>query len=118
MIDWILTDDDSHQHVRKIDDHTFKLIEIGLTDPDKQLFQVYTDTVCLSDYPEGEVGQIIRFFGYDSLDHVQKEYGDRANQIIAECIFEHYGSFAAEPLATGLPFEQARSFIEDYIKTR
>jgi len=94
------------------------LVEIRLFNPDAQLYSVHTDLICLSDYPEDETILVLSFFGYTSVDQVRDEWGDAANQIISECIFEHYGPIALEPLVTGLSFEQAQSFIDNYIKER
>lgn len=114
MHDWIMTDDATHQHVRQIGKDTFELIELNAYPPN-DLFEVYTDIICLSDYPEAERAMILRFFGYASPIQVLEEYGESANQIIAECVFEHYSSFALESMATGLTKEEAQIFIDQYI---
>lgn len=113
--EWILIDDDSYQHVRKIDAETFDLIELCIIAHDPDRFEVYTDTIRLSDYPDQEITEIINGFGYSSIRQIMDEYGDEGNQVITECIFEHYGSFAVQPLVTGLSYENARDFISKYI---
>lgn len=112
MNEWKLTDDDSCQHVKKINDSTFELIEMGRISPSR--FEVYTDTICLDDFSDAETREIISGFGYKTVEEIKKCYGGEANQVIAECIFEHYSSFALEPLATGLSYEDAYDFIKEY----
>lgn len=114
-LEWILTDDDSYQHVRIIDSETFELIELCIISHVPDLYEVYTDTIRLSYCPDKEINDILNGFGYSSPLQVREQYGAEANQVIAECVFEHYGSFAIEPLATGLYYEAARDFISEYI---
>lgn len=114
-LEWILTDDDSYQHVRIIDSDTFELIELCIITHEPDLYEVYTDTIRLSYYPEEEINLIIAGFGYSSIQHVNNEYGDKANQVIAECIFEHYGSFFIDPLVKEITYEAARAFIDTYL---
>jgi len=113
--EWVLTDDDSMQHVKKINADTFSLIEMGLINPDTERYEVYTDTICIKDYPEKEILDIIKVFGYNDFNHLMEVCGDKVNQIVAECIFEHNESFTAEPVFKGTE-EDAIRFIQSYIK--
>lgn len=120
---WILTDDDSYQHVKEINFHTFKLVEMGLVSHNPELYEVYSDTIDINDYlynngKEGllEVQDILKGFGYNSLINLVAQYPSNYKQIIAECIFEHYGSFQANQLANELTYSKARNFIKNYIK--
>jgi hypothetical protein len=112
---WTLTDDSSHQHVRKLDERTFELIEMGLVNPEANLFEVYTDAVCLDDYQSDEIKNILATFGYRSVREVQRGYKEKANQVIAECIFEYFGSFSVEPLSCDISEGEAIRLIDDYI---
>ena len=114
---WILTDDSSQQYVKKIDDNKFCLIDTELSSfrsDDDATYDVFTDTTCIKDYPLDETEMILRTYTYEGIEDVKAQYGEMANQVIAECIFEHYGTFAVEPLFTG-SFEDCKKYIEEYI---
>lgn len=124
---WILTDDDSMQYVKKINDTTFHLIEMSLVNPEKNIFEVYEDTIDVNDYftdMKLELEDILNSYGYYLNPNCKDKYvvedikslGDKTNQIIAECIFEYYGSFQAEKLFTGKE-NLCKKYIKDYILT-
>jgi len=80
-----------------------------------QKYEVYEDTINVQDYFDGmmdELTSILNSFGYESVEAVQAEYGDDANQIIAECIFEHYGSHQANQLMIGTRSEAERAILD------
>lgn len=116
---WILTDDDSCQYVRKNSNTEYSLIEMGLISREPDLYEVYTDTIDIQDYfdsMESELINIIDGFGYKSIEHVQRHYGDEANQVMCECIFEHYGSFQANERFRGTENECIQ-FIEKFVQS-
>ena len=116
--DWILTDDSCLQHVRQNGPDEFSLIELKLCLPMiLQMYEVYEDTINMQDYfndMADELLMILGFFGYKSIEEVRNEYGESANQIMAECVFEHYGSFQANRLMAGTR-EEAEKAIRDFI---
>lgn len=101
---WIMTDDSRYQHVRhakeanKIFGPVYELIEFDARSNLSCNYErciVYVRAIFLDDYFEGSKPTIdLKFalgvFGHE-LEDVLNEYGDMANQIIAECIFEHEG---------------------------
>ena len=100
MAKWIMTDDDSFQHVRYLKNNTYELIEMCLVQHDPEKYEVYTDTICVSDYLDNddmrkELEDILYGFGYSGIQHLRNEYCKDSEQIMAECIFEYYGSFQA-----------------------
>jgi len=107
--EWILTDDDSFQHVKCISDDTYHLIEMGLINPETDEYEVYTDVICITDYLN-ELDEILSEFGYGD-----GACENESNQIIAECIFEHNGIFQASQLIAGSEGE-CEKFILDFIK--
>lgn len=112
---WVLTDEDSMQHVRKLRMDTYELMQYSLLNPDTMIFGVFTDTVHLPDYAGDEMLMILNTFGYKSLAQVEAEYGAEAyKQIAAECIFEHYLDSANEPIYCGTK-EEVTSFITDML---
>lgn len=87
MSEWILTDDDCCQYVKKLDDTVFKLIQISSFGYDGKS-TVYAETIDLDDYDEDDILKTIQGYGYDSVDNVIAHYDDYANQVIAEYLFE------------------------------
>lgn len=121
MNEWILTDDDSSQHVKKIGEDKFELIEMSLINPETEEYVVYTDEIDVDEYLEMKRGELIEILeGYyesgDEEDVIQfvMNHIDSPSQIIAECIFEYYGAFQSYPLFTGKE-KACREFIENYI---
>lgn len=119
---WILTDDDSYQHVKKIGEDKFELIEICLINPETEEYLVYTDEIDVDEYLEINRGELIEILeGYydaeDEEDVIQfvMNHIESPSQIMAECIFEYYGAFQAYTLFKGSE-EKCRQYIENYIK--
>jgi hypothetical protein len=119
---WVMTDKDSCQHVRKNSDTEFTFIEMAQIEPPGAIhpnFEVYADTIDIRDYLEDDDGitlnGILASYGYESVDAIKAEYGNMANQIMCECIFEHFGSTQAKLLWVCWRKEQARQNIEGYV---
>jgi len=106
---WILSDDDSYQHVIRVEGmpsgygDVFKLVEVAdissITGRSGSCV-VVSGLVCLGDYLEdgfgddetmNELNSILATYGYCNVDDVKTQYGDQATQIIAECVFETGG---------------------------
>ena len=120
---WVLTDDDSCQYVKKINEDEFQLIEMSLVNPDTKEYIVYTDKVDVDAYLEqnrGEVREILEGYyeaeGEEDVIQFVLNHIDSPSQIIAECIFEYYNYFQAEVIFKGSE-EQCRRFIENYTFT-
>ena len=118
---WIVIDDDSFQHVKKIRENEFQLIEMSLINPDTKEFIVYTDEINVNEYIKNREELIEILEGYyeteDEKDVIQfvMNHTDSPFQIMAECIFEYYGAFQAHTLFKGNE-KECREFIENYIK--
>lgn len=115
--EWIMTDDDSMQHVKRLSETKFKLVEFALTSRDPDSYEVYTDTLDMNDYLTGmkdELEAILKGFGYDSIESVREAYGEEALQVMAECVFEHYGSFQAHKIYVGTE-TMCRLFVTCYV---
>lgn len=82
---WIRTD--GLQIVRQIDSRIFELAEIQLVEPPEKYVVVKTE-IDLNDYSEEDILDYIQGYGYKSIADVEKQYGETANQVVAECIFE------------------------------
>ncbi len=85
---WILTDSDTDQHIRPLGDRRFECIDMGM----RQSGTCYVSrrTIDLNDYELDEdfCETYLKPYDYDSVQDVQEQYGDAADQIMVECIFE------------------------------
>lgn len=81
---WIRTDE--LQIVRQLDSQVFELAEVQQAEPGK--YVVVKAIIDLDDYSEEDILDYIQGYGYKSIADVEKQYGEAANQVIAECIFE------------------------------
>lgn len=114
---WTLIDDSCLQYVRRLSPRSFELIEYGRYGPEGQ-YEVYTDTICLQDYEAAEIQNIIKGFGYSGISDLRDAYHgsyDTANQVIAECIFEHFGSFSAISLCVDVDENEARKAVMEFV---
>ena len=114
---WSLSDDDCMQYVRRCNAMEFELIQYSSVSAEEPLYEVFTDIICLRDYDITEIENILKGFGYESVDDVIAAYRnmDEANQVIAECIFEHFGSHSVEPVCRGVSETEAMKAILDYM---
>lgn len=121
-MEWKLTDDDSMQHVQKISETKYRLIEMSPRNPDSGCFRVYTNTIDVADYLDAdgnadeELLSILHSYAYDDAAHVRREYGDAANQIICECIFETHATDDSTTRFVGTE-QECRAFISEYIQS-
>jgi hypothetical protein len=96
--DWNLADPDSSQHLRRLSsgDGCWECIEMRgpypeldrIKGPVPAMYGVVHTVIDLNDYEENEILNYIQGFGYDSRECVVSQYGDAAEQVIVECIFE------------------------------
>lgn len=112
---WNLTDIDSYQYVKPLAKRIFHCIEIGLINPEKNTYLVYTATIDLDEYRITDIKEVLRSFGYNTIKAVREHYGAVANQVIAECIFEYYSYTEADMLFSGEEVECV-NYIDDYLK--
>lgn len=85
---WILTDDETLQHIRYLGDRRYECIDSG--EKPNGLCFVCRRTIDLNDYEMDEsfFEEYLQPYDYASLEALQVEYGKAADQIIAECILE------------------------------
>ena len=116
---WILTDNDSMQHARRLDGQCWQLIEMALFNPDMEQYQVYIDDVNVTYYIDKErekLDQILACYGYPSVEFVFQEHcGFHGYQVIAECVFEHYNTQYARRLFIGSE-DECVGYINNYVK--
>jgi len=102
---WVCTDLSTYQHVRRIYGYTFEFYDILQTGYERKEYGVAHEAVNLDGYEvfaESFEKEYLKPYGYDSIEHVIKEYPNEWAQVVAECIFETnscvyrcvvYGSF-------------------------
>ncbi len=112
--DWVLTDDDSQQHILKLTDTKFHLIELNRITNETACI-VRSNIIDISDFTDAEIKAWIAGY-YDNLAEIKAQYGNKMNQIIAECIFEQqqFTDSIFHKIADNV--EQAISIITEYIK--
>jgi hypothetical protein len=112
--DWVLTDDDSQQHILKLTDTKFHLIEFNRVTNETTCI-VRSNIVDISDFTDAEIKAWIAGY-YDNLAEIKVQYGDEMKQIIAECIFEQqqFTDSIFHKIADNE--EQAILIIEKYMK--
>lgn len=118
---WILTDDDSYQHVRKVKDCTYELIQIQNNfDEEYKVFYGIIDVKFYIEKDKESVAKIISYYYGDdeNVDSIQDIFDsfeeDRAYQLIAEMLFED-SIFEMSSLFHG-EWEECQDFIDKYIK--
>ena len=130
---WKLTDSQPMQYVKcsfKSEEggeyNHYKLIEMGLRNPEIKEYEVFFDELCVNDYLDymrTELSMILSSYGYgddeedcsEIIERMMEDYGDDVFQVVCECIFEWYESFQAEVLFTGSE-QDCIKFIENYCK--
>lgn len=130
---WKLTDSQPMQYVKcsfESDEggeyNNYKLIQMGLCNPETKEYKVFVDELCVDDYLDSmrtELSMILSSYGYgddeedcaEIIERMMKDYGDDVFQVICECIFESCGSFQAEIPFTGSE-QDCIKFIENYCK--
>lgn len=121
MGEWFCTDSDCMQHCKEHGNEKFSFVEIVWLDttrgnegyPDKE-YTVKSAYIDLNDYDKKERENAVSGY-YPSLDAVYVEYGDEAEQIIAECIFEEMTDGSATTYGM-MTREEAEEFVKNYIK--
>lgn len=113
---WILTDIDCYQYCKKLNDTCYWYIELReVGDFESPFYWVYATQIDLEYYTDDEVLDYITGY-YDDVEQIREIYGEDANQIIAECIFECI-SAAEHTFVKEMKFEaDAIDFIHKFIE--
>lgn len=123
---WFCTDSDCLQHCKKDSNTAFNFIQavwLDTCDGDPRAINAKDDSdnyaVCigyidLDLYPDEDKECSLASYGY-TLETVFKIYGDDANQIIAECLFEDNCLYDGNSIAGVVSWNDAEKIIEKYI---
>lgn len=86
--EWVCTDINCNQYVRKLSDTKFEFKEDRLFDPVTKETRTYQSIIDLSDYEDDELFDACDTFGYDKETVLDWIVFDTDIEIIAECLFE------------------------------
>lgn len=123
---WFCTDPDCMQHCRKVTETAFELIQAVWLDTcgddpkaknrinDADNFAVCVGFVDLVLCDEKDIEGIISSYGY-SIKSAHDIYGESANQIIAECLFENGCLHNGNSIAGVVSWDDAEKVIQKYI---
>ncbi len=112
---WKQADDNRYQYVRKVGPLAYELIEYTTHDPETELFNVITDTICLTDVSKESLESCLGYYHYDGYVALVKEYGDMAGQVAAECLFESDNNYRDNAICEAVSEDEAIEAIERYI---
>lgn len=114
MHKWELTDDSCYQYRKELSNRKFELIQFVDIDELSEKFLVYKSTIDLDDFSDEELEKYIKLY-YDGLKEVKEFYGDWADSIIAECIFEQQSTDEADFYHFYDEEVKAIEFIKEYV---
>lgn len=85
--EWICTDSDTEQYGRQISERVFEFKELANNEDEYDFGEYIEMTINLDHYTQEEVLNHISAY-YTDLNEIFNIYGEEANWIIAECVFE------------------------------
>lgn len=84
--EWVQTDD--WQWQRKDGDLYEMFQVVDMIEPVGHPYFAGGGQFELSDYDDADVKRALHTFGYDTMENLERIYGDSARDILAECLFE------------------------------
>jgi hypothetical protein len=127
MKEWFCTDPDCMQYCKKISGTEYKFIQAVWLDTcgdDKRAenakdesdnYTVCTGYIDLDLYSDDDKEGSIWSYGY-TMDYVKETYGNDANQIIAECLFEDECLTDSNSISGIVSWDDAKKIIEKYME--
>lgn len=87
MAEWVQTDD--YQWLREIDDD-YEMYQIMKAPEyvEREFWFAGGGRFSLSDYDSEDHEWALHSFGYEDMAEVERIYGDHAERVLAECLFE------------------------------
>lgn len=123
---WYCTDNDCMQYCRKISETEYEFIQAVWLDTcgddprsenaknESDNYAICTGYIDLDLYSEEDKEGSIGSYCY-TMDSVKEIYGDAANQIIAECLFEDDCLVDGHSIAGVVSWDDAEKIIQKYI---
>lgn len=124
--EWYCTDNDCMQYCKKVDDYQFKFIQAVWLDTwgddpraenakdECDNYAVCTGYIDINDFYDEELENYVSNFSY-TLDSIREIYGEDANEVIAECIFEEDCLCDGNSISGVVSWDDAKNIIENYI---
>ena len=109
--EWLHTDD--NQWVKPLGNRNFELVEIREL-PDG--YVVAYGRFSPVEYTDEDIDDVLQSYGYKDQADVIAQYGDGADQIIAECLFEQTSETELGTLPVAATYEDAEKLAEEYMK--
>lgn len=110
--EWILTDNDSFQIRRKIEEDVFELYQIDATAPSweegNQLFRVSHAVIYICNINQDSM---MDCYGYESFEAFKEEYGDNWKGVLAECDFEITSQNGECFISSDLTWNEAKKLV-------
>lgn len=114
MTEWILTDDASYQWQRKDGDEYEMCDTVCVEYVEGYRWFAGHGTFRIADYDQSEIDHALRTFGYMTMGNLKAIYGDRSDDILAECLFENcMADFWCEQFETEA---EAHAWIDSFVK--
>src|SRR5574343_204800 len=85
---WIETDPDSNQFGRYIGDGVYEFKEDRLCDPETQSYETYSSIIDINSYSDEDKLRAAHSFAYNSIQELEEIYGDHAEWVLADSLFE------------------------------
>lgn len=105
-------------YVRRTSKFEFDLIEMCLIRHNPDRFEVYSTNIDVAEWFDDDhrtdLENIIGAYSYNSIDEMKKQYGEKYLQVIAECVFEYYGSLMADKLFEGSE-EECKEYVKKFV---
>lgn len=121
---WFCTDSDCLQYCKKINETEYDFIQaVWLDDCEPRAknakdesdnYAVCTGYIDLDLYSDDDKEGSISSYGY-TMESVNEIYGDEANQIIAECLFEDDCLYENHSIAGVVSWNDAEQIVQKYI---
>ena len=124
---WFCTDPDCMQYCKQVNDTEFHFVQAvwldtcsGDTTAENAKDETDNYVVCsgyidLDCYSEEDVNCALSSYDY-TLESANKIFGDDANQIIAECLFEDECLTDGNSISVVVSWDDAEKIIQNYIK--
>jgi hypothetical protein len=123
---WFCTDPDCLQFCKKHSETQFEFVQavwLDTCDGDTRAenandesdnYAVCAGFIDFDFYDEEDIKCSINSYGY-TMHSVREIYGEDANQIIAECLFENHCLYDSSSIAGVVSWEDAKETIQNYI---
>lgn len=127
-INWFCTDNDCMQYCKEINNKEYQFIQafwVDICGDNKRAknakdecdnYVVCAGYIDLDDYSKEDMDCVANRYGYSGLDGIEEIYGEEANRIIAECLFEDEYLYDSGCISDVISWDDARRVVDNYIE--